>query len=125
MIPLIVGKIAYSVGISTHLLFAICTVESGFKNVNNYTDNQGPAFGVCQLHGDTAKEMLPYVDALALMQPKVNLLVAALYLKKQQNRYGNLTDVIASYNAGSVFIVNNEYTNKEYVDKVVSVMDNI
>lgn len=116
-------KIAKIVHVNASLVISICTVESNLTNTNNFNDRLGPALGLCQLHLITAREQIPYVDSLALQQPRVNILVAAKYIKKQLVRYnGNITDAIASYNYGSVKMVNGEYINNNYVDNVLWVL---
>lgn len=119
MIPVLVAKVASVVGISGNLLFSVCFTETGMHNVNNYKDRNGGSFGVCQIALPTAREQLPFVDRLALMQPRVNLLVAAMYLKKLKAKYKGLRETIAVYNAGSVRFVNNDFFNVKYVDKVM------
>lgn len=116
-------KIAKVVHINAHLVISICTIESNLTNTNNFNDRLAPSLGICQLHLETAREQIPYIDSLALQQPQVNILVAAKYLKKQLKRYdGNIEHAIAAYNYGSVKIVKGEYINNNYVDNVLLVL---
>ncbi len=120
--------IAKSVGISGQLLLAVCSVETNLRNVNNFADHhegtQG-SYGVCQLSLDTARQISPNIDMLALQQPKVNIRIAARYLQKLIQKYGNMLDAIAAYNAGCVKLRRGEYVNKKYVDKVAFVYYNL
>lgn len=100
------------------LLLAICSTETGLRNVNNYQDNQGPSYGICQLKISTARALYKHLDALSLQQEQVNFMVANRYLESLKTRYnGNLLKSISAYNAGT-------YTEKNfvYVDKVVKTM---
>jgi hypothetical protein len=121
MIPLIITKIAHIVGISSSLLYSVCYIETGLRTVNNYADGHGGSYGQCQLNLSTARAQLSYIDLLALQQRSVNYKVAALYLKKLRLKYGNTRDTVAAYNAGTVRIKNNNYTNYVYVDKVMNI----
>ena len=104
--------------ISFNLLYSICFVETGLRNVDNFHDNKHPSRGICQVQVNTARFFAPHLDALSLKLPVVNTLIAAKYLAYQNKRYkGNLVKVISSYNAGH-FITG----NKKYVAKVKKVM---
>ena len=43
--------------------------------------------------------------------------IGAAYLKWQLDRYGNIVDAVAAYNAGSVIRRGDGYVNQHYVDK--------
>lgn len=117
MINMLVG-VANTVGVNSMLLVSICNVETGMRNVNNYGDHHGPSYGVAQIKLDTARSVVPYVDVLALQQPRVNATVAAKLLKKLNKKYNNQWDAVAAYNAGSLRYKNGKLINKKYVDKV-------
>lgn len=121
MLPIIVSQVAASVGISANLLYAVCLHETGFKNVSNYNDPHNGSYGICQINLDTAREIMPYVDRLALMQIRVNLEIAGLYLKKLSNKYNNISHVLAAYNAGHVTYVDGTIRNHRYIDKVMNI----
>ena len=122
MIPLFLS-IAKQVGVNATLLLSICSVESNLRVVNNFKDSNGGSYGICMLNINTAREIEPYIDILALQQKSVNIRIAALYIKKLQNRYDKMEDVIVSYNAGSVRMYNDEYINRGYLDKVIESME--
>lgn len=104
------------------LLLAICTHESGLKNIINENDGGSPSYGICQIKESTARESGFKGKESDLMKPEVNVLYAAKYLAKQLNRYnGDWTMAISAYNAGSY----RESTgrpgcprNMVYVDKI-------
>jgi hypothetical protein len=111
---------AKAAGISASLLISICTVETGMRNVNHYHDGASVSAGICQIKISTARSVAPYADLLSLQQIGFNLYIAGLYLKKLDDKYHNLTHVIAAYNAGHVTISNGLYSNQRYVNKVMN-----
>ena len=90
--------------VSGVLLLAICNHESGgFKY--NYTayDKGSPSYGVCQLKEASARQVGFKGKTEELMSSKTNIKYSALYLKYEQNRYGenDWCILVASYNSGS------------------------
>lgn len=118
-------SIALKVGVSTSLLLAVCTQESGLRTLNNWKDPNGGSHGTCQLNHKTAKMLVPYSDMLALQQPKFNVYVAALYLKKLEDKYLYPALVVAAFNSGSPKYKNNELINKKYVASVLNMRETI
>ncbi|NJO48238.1 MAG: lytic transglycosylase domain-containing protein [Leptolyngbyaceae cyanobacterium RM2_2_4] len=93
---------AKKAGISGSLLLAICTHESGLKNVLVPHDGGSPTYGICQVKYDTAKMMGFTGEAKDLMTPEVNTKWAAEYLKYQKSRYdGDWMKSTAAYNSGT------------------------
>lgn len=99
-------------GISPALLIAVCTVETGLKNVHNLQDGGSASLGICQVKSGTARNLgVIYGDSKMskwtdedLKNPEKNAKAAATYLKWQTERYGDgVCQLAASYNAGSVF----------------------
>lgn len=113
--------------VSGPLLLAICTHESGLKNVFVPHDVTGPTYGICQVKQATA-EMLGYKGPVGgLMIPSVNAEYAAKYLKYQKDRYNkDWCKATAAYNAGSYKeseIFPGLPKNLKYVRKVQSKLD--
>lgn len=126
LIPIIVTKVAATIGISANLLFAICQTETGFQTKNNFTDGHGGSYGICELNLKTARSFEPWVDMIALQQNEVNLRIAAKYIKKLQLKYNNNSmHSAAAFNAGYARIADGEYLNADYVNKVRKVMDQL
>jgi hypothetical protein len=100
----IILNAAKTVKVSGVLLVAICSHESGgFKHNFAPMDHGSPSFGSCQIKFETAK-MVGFTGLpIELMDPKVNSLYAAKYLRFQQTIYGeeDWTALAAAYNAGS------------------------
>jgi soluble lytic murein transglycosylase-like protein len=97
-IQIILGA-AKSVKVSGAILVAICTHESGLNNIA-IQDRGSFTYGICQVKYETAS-MLGYEGSPeGLMDPKINAIYAATYLRYQHNRYGNWCKAIAAYNAG-------------------------
>lgn len=99
----IILKAAKSAHVSGVLLLAICNTESGgFRHTYSANDHGSPSYGMCQLKKDTASMLGFKGTREELMKPEVNATYAALYLKYQQDRYGDdWLKLASSYNAGS------------------------
>ena len=99
---------AKAMHISAALLVAVCSQETGLKNITNYQDGTSDSIGVCQLKTDTANFLVDnyhlkrHITSESLSNPKTNAYFAALYLKYQLDRYNqNWYQAVAAYNAGS------------------------
>lgn len=93
---------AKKVGVSGSILLAICTHETGLKNVMVPHDGGSPTYGVCQVKAGTAMDLGHKGKPEDLLKVEVNAKYAALMLKKQYDRYdGNYCRAVAAYNAGS------------------------
>lgn len=84
------------------------------------------SFGLMQIMGQTARTQ-GYDGAFLteLCDPEIGLEWGCRYLENQRDRYEasyGINGVIASYNAGSVRLVNGKFRNQDYVDKVLSWM---
>lgn len=100
----IIAMAAKKVGISASLLVAICTQESGLKNINNENDKGSPSIGLCQIKEGSAKLLGFKGTKQDLQKPEINAKYAAIYLKKQLDRYNNdACMAVAAYNSGSFF----------------------
>lgn len=99
----IILSAAKAAHVSGALLLAICTHESGLKNVWVPHDGGSPSIGICQIKYGTAKQLGFKGVAKDLMKPEVNAEYAAKYLAYQESRYGadNWCILAAAYNAGS------------------------
>ncbi len=100
----IISSGAKSVGISAYLLWSVCAHESrDFTLDYAMYDNGSPSFSVCQIKKDTAILMgWRGKNEMELRNPYVGIKYAALYLKYQQQRYGDdWIKIVSSYNAGS------------------------
>lgn len=98
----IILAMAKKIGISGHLLLAICIHETGLQNVVVPNDHGTPTYGVCQIKSGTARDLGYEGEDKGLMDPQTNVKYAAMYLKKQLKRYqGNVNKAISAYNAGS------------------------
>lgn len=92
---------AKKASVSSALLLAICTHESGLNNILVPHDGGSPTYGICQVKFDTAKMIGFEGKAKDLMKPETNAKWAAQYLKYQHSRYdGDWCKTVAAYNAG-------------------------
>jgi len=82
---------------------------------------QATSWGLMQVLGVTARERgcdAPFLSVLCT--PVVGLEYGCQYLQWQFERYGELSDAVAAYNAGSVRLSEDgSYVNQAYVDKVM------
>lgn len=93
---------AKKVGVASSLLIAICTQETGLKNVDVENDKGTPSIGACQLKMGTVLDMGFHGTRKELAKPETNAIWAAKYLKKQLDRYNNnVCRATAAYNSGS------------------------
>lgn len=93
---------AKKAGVSGALLLAICTHESGLRNVLVPHDGGSPSYGICQVKYDTAKMIGFSGKEKDLMDPTINAKWAAEYLKFQKERYdGDWMKSTAAYNSGT------------------------
>jgi soluble lytic murein transglycosylase-like protein len=98
----IILNAARAVHVSGTLLLAVCSHESNNFTMNYSAHDKGsPSYGSCQLKEATARQMGFTGKDKDLMNPWINAKYAALYLKYQQNRYGeDWVKLVASYNGG-------------------------
>lgn len=100
------------------LLESICYVESEHKiSIVNQHDGGSKSLGLCQVKINTARMLGFKGTEKELMLPVTNITYAALYLKKQLNRYNNvITKGVSAYNAGRY-----KTCNRKYVETVMKV----
>lgn len=103
------------------LLSALCYVESHHNpKAVHKDDGNSSSLGICQIKHETAKLMGFKGSQAHLMDPKVNTIYAAKYLKKQLVRYNNdIPKAVAAYNSGTY--KENKHkkpVNEQYVRKV-------
>jgi soluble lytic murein transglycosylase-like protein len=80
---------------------------------------QKTSFGLMQIMGGLARDLRFQGPLPALFDPEVNLNYATLHIQKLLWKYGEESDVIAAYNAGSPRKrASGFYENQVYVDKV-------
>lgn len=94
---------ASKVGVSSALLLAICSHESGGFRYNHNPDDRGtPSFGACQVKEATAEQVGLKLTHKQLSDPKMNAMVAAKYLRWQLDQYNNdYCRAVAAYNSGT------------------------
>ncbi|MCX9024612.1 MAG: lytic transglycosylase domain-containing protein [Candidatus Methanoperedens sp.] len=99
----IIAAAAKAAKVSSVLLYAICQYESRDFSVDySKYDNGSPSYSVCQVKEDTARMLGFKGKASELRNAKVGIKYAALYLRYQEDRYGDdWCKITAAYNAGS------------------------
>jgi hypothetical protein len=141
-----IEKHAIEIGLDSVLVLAIATVESAqntwpcrfepgwkyFFEVEKWAKLLGQTFetekmqqatswGAMQIMGTVARELgfKGYIPMLCL--PDVGIRYGCLKLRNLLDKYSDLTDAIASYNAGSPRKnADGTYVNQIYVDKVLA-----
>ena len=74
----------------------------------------------------TARQVLnnPNLTTTQLIQPKTNIEAGTKFIAYNWERFGNMRDAIAAYNAGSPRLTSaGKYVNQDYVDKVTNFYD--
>ncbi|HOV69772.1 MAG TPA: lytic transglycosylase domain-containing protein [Clostridia bacterium] len=96
--------IRYSVEfeLDPHIVYSLIKVESAFKW--DAVSVKG-AVGLMQLMPATAEEMarelgIEDYDQSRLIDPEINIRLGCMYLKQQQERFGDVSCAVAAYNAG-------------------------
>lgn len=83
------------------------------------TNMQKTSWGLGQVMGSICREYGHKGNLMEVLEPSKNLFYMATHLKKFLNKYGNESDVIAAYNAGSARkVASGSYENQTYFDKV-------
>ena len=94
------------------------------NNITHETEEilQKTSHGLVQIMGGTARFLGFQGSLVKLYRPNININYGAMYISKLKEKYDKLEDVIAAYNAGSAKMINGEYANQNYVDKVLDRM---
>jgi soluble lytic murein transglycosylase-like protein len=103
MFSAIILSAAKAAHVSGILLLAICTHESGLRNIMVPKDGGSPSYGLCMVKFETAKMVGFHGRPKDLMNPMTNAKFAAKYLKFQEKRYGShdWCKLTASFNSGT------------------------
>lgn len=106
-----------SFGLPSNLLSSICYIESNHNpNKIHFNDGNGNSVGICQVKFKTAKWLGFKGSEKELMDSKVNIYYAALYLRYHIKRYhGDVSKAIIAYNMGHA----KGLTHTSYSDKVI------
>jgi hypothetical protein len=87
-------------------------------SANSETMLQSSSFGLTQIMGFTARELLFQGMLTELFDPKLNLQYGARKFKKLLNRFGTEINAVAAYNAGSPRLLKGgKFENQAYVDR--------
>ncbi len=146
-----INKVAKGAGLDPFLIGAFVMTESGgntwaarYESTYRYivtpdifakavgctlateTMLQASSIGLMQVMGGTARSNGYRDHLLKLCDPDTGLLWGCLYLNKLLKKYTDLSDVIASYNAGSPSKdEQGRYKNAAYVDKVLGHLEEL
>lgn len=120
--PIIV-EMGAKYNIEPALVKAIIKTESNWDvNASRFEVHKGDAsWGLMQLLLATARSVLkiPDMTTTQLIQPRINIEAGTKLIAENLNRWGNMRDAIAAYNAGSPRLgKDGKYVNAAYVDKV-------
>lgn len=118
----IIQSAAKQYQIDPDLIRAIISVESNWDPNAYRAEPQisDASYGLMQLLLSTAKSVSgnSSLTPNQLIDPTLNISLGSQYLRQLYNRFGNLMDVVASYNAGSPIKSGDQYMNQKYIDKV-------
>lgn len=102
-----------------------------FANINHITKItetklQKMSFGLMQIMGATARDVGFSGPLTKLCDPDEGLFYGCKYFRRLIDKYVNVQDAIAAYNAGSPRLDDcGNYINRDYVEKVRSRMEEI
>ena len=120
----IINEMSRKYNIESALIRGIIKAESNWDvNASRYEAHKSDAsWGLMQVMLATARKILnrPDLSTTQLINPRVNIEAGTKTLAENWTRWGNLSDAIAAYNAGSPRLgKDGKYVNKEYVSKVL------
>ena len=122
----IIQEMSQKYNIESSLIKAIIKTESNWDvNASRFEAHKGDAsWGLMQLLLNTARNVLGNANLTTtqLIQPRNNIQAGTKLMAENWNRWGNLRDSIAAYNAGSPRLdsTGRKYVNQDYVDKVTN-----
>lgn len=121
----IIEEISKKYNIDSALIRGIIKKESDWDvNASRFEAHKTDAsWGLMQVMLATARSVLnnPNLTTTQIIQPRVNIEAGTKLMAENWNRWGNLPDAIAAYNAGSPRLgKDGKYVNKSYVDKVLA-----
>lgn len=122
----IIKEMGAKYNIEPALIKAHIKQESNWDvNASRFEAHKGDAsWGLMQLLLATAKGVLgnPNLTTTQLINPRVNIEAGTKFIAQNWERFGNIKDAIAAYNAGSPRLIpgTNKYINQDYVDRVWS-----
>lgn len=119
----VIESAAKQFAIDPNLIKAVIRVESNWdpNAVRQEPQINDVSYGLMQLLLGTAKSVSgnSNLTVFQLSDPTLNIMLGTKYLRQLWDKYGNLEDTIASYNAGSpIRSALGGYVNQGYVDKV-------
>lgn len=121
----IINEMGRKYNIEPALIRGIIKAESNWDvNASRFeTHKEDSSWGLMQVMLATARKILnnPNLTTTHLINPRINIEAGVKVLAENWNRWGNLPDAIAAYNAGSPRLgKDGKYVNKDYVYKVLS-----
>jgi soluble lytic murein transglycosylase-like protein len=121
----IINEMGVKYAVEPALIKAHIKAESNWDvNASRFEAHKNDAsWGLMQLLLVTAREVLgnPTLSTTQLIQPRVNIEAGTKFILQNLNRFGNMRDAIAAYNAGSPRLnAQGKYVNQAYVDRVTN-----
>lgn len=121
----IISEMGQKYGVPVALIKATIKQESNWDvNASRYEKGKTDAsWGLMQVMLATAKAVLndSTLSINSLIQPRVNIEAGTKFISQNLNRFGNMRDAIAAYNAGSPRLnAQGKYVNQDYVDRVTN-----
>jgi len=119
----IINEMGRKYNVEPALIKAIIKTESNWDvNASRYEVHKtDSSWGLMQLMLATARNVLGIKDLTTtqVINPRINIEAGTKLMAENLNRWGNMRDAIAAYNAGSPRLgKDGKYVNAAYVDKV-------
>lgn len=120
----IINEMGLKYNIEPAMIKGIIKAESNWDvNASRYEAHKGDAsWGLMQLLLATARGVLGIsgLTTTQLIQPRVNIEAGTKLMAQNWDKFGNLRDAVAAYNAGTPRLgKDGKYVNAAYVDKVM------
>ena len=97
----LINRISSTYSVDQILVRAVVNAESSFNPSAIRTEPNGmSSYGLMQVTLPTARSVVGSITIDQLMIPDINLSVGISYLSSLLDKYGNIPDAVASYNAG-------------------------
>ncbi len=122
----IIASAAKQYALDPSIIKGVIKIESSWNPSAYRAEPQinDASYGLMQVLLGTARRVAnnANITTAQLLQPALNVMIGAKYLRDLLNEHGSLPEALAAYNAGKPYRVQGDptkYTNQAYVDKAL------
>jgi len=91
------------------------------QTLDTEINGQKISYGLCQVMGGTARWLGFSGYFPELCDPEVSIHFGCQLLAQKLRKHGSYEAALSAYNAGSVRLINGNYSNQHYVDDVIRI----